>query len=43
VALSTLDRTAVVIIDMQNGFCHPQGSFARAGADVSGCGAAAPG
>ena len=43
VALSTLDRTAVVIIDMQNGFCHPQGSFAKAGADVSGCGAAAPG
>jgi ureidoacrylate peracid hydrolase len=43
VALITLDRTAVLIIDMQNGFCHPEGSFGRAGADVSGCGAAAPG
>jgi ureidoacrylate peracid hydrolase len=43
VALSTLDRTAVLIIDMQNGFCHPAGSFAKAGADVSGCGAATPG
>lgn len=41
-ALHTLDRTAVVIVDMQNGFCHPRGSFARAGADVSGCAAAAP-
>jgi ureidoacrylate peracid hydrolase len=37
------DRTAVLIVDMQNGFCHPQGSFGRAGADVSGCGAATPG
>jgi ureidoacrylate peracid hydrolase len=43
VALLTLDRAAVVIVDMQNGFCHPQGSFGRAGADVSGCGAATPG
>ncbi|WP_432825594.1 cysteine hydrolase family protein [Dactylosporangium sp. CA-092794] len=42
-ALLTLDRTAVVIVDMQNGFCHPEGSFGRAGADVSGCGAATPG
>ncbi|BCB75837.1 cysteine hydrolase [Phytohabitans flavus] len=41
-ALHTLDRAAVVIVDMQNGFCHPEGSFGRAGADVSGCGAAAP-
>jgi ureidoacrylate peracid hydrolase len=39
----TADRTAVVIVDMQNGFCHPQGSFGRAGADVTGCGAATPG
>jgi ureidoacrylate peracid hydrolase len=39
----TLERSAVVIVDMQNGFCHPEGSFGRAGADVSGCGAAIPG
>lgn len=38
----TLDRAAVVIVDMQNGFCHPEGSFGRAGADVSGMGAATP-
>ncbi len=37
------ERTAVVIVDMQNGFCHPDGSFGRAGADVSGTGAAIPG
>lgn len=42
-ATLTPDRTAVVIVDMQNGFCHPKGSFGRAGADVSGCAAATPG
>jgi ureidoacrylate peracid hydrolase len=36
-------HTAVLIVDMQNGFCHPEGSFGRAGADVSGTWAAIPG
>lgn len=35
--------TALLVVDMQNGFCHPEGSFATAGADVSGCGDAIPG
>lgn len=34
---------AVVIIDMQNAFCHPDGSFGQVGADVSGCNAAIAG
>jgi len=29
------DRTALLVIDMQNGFCHPEGSFAGLGLDVS--------
>lgn len=29
------DRTALMVIDMQNGFCHPEGSFAGLGLDVS--------
>lgn len=37
------EKTAVVIVDMQNGFCHPEGSFGRAGADVAGTWAAIPG
>lgn len=37
------EHNAVVIVDMQNGFCHQDGSFARAGADVSGMGAAVAG
>lgn len=36
-------HTALVVVDMQNGFCHPDGSFGQAGADVSGCAAAIPG
>lgn len=36
-------NTAVLIVDMQNGFCHPDGSFGRAGADVTGTWAAIPG
>jgi ureidoacrylate peracid hydrolase len=28
-------RTALVVIDVQNDYCHPQGSLALAGADVS--------
>jgi ureidoacrylate peracid hydrolase len=34
---------AVMIIDMQNCFCHPDGSFGKVGADVAGCTAAIPG
>jgi ureidoacrylate peracid hydrolase len=33
--LSGADRTALLVIDMQNGFCHPDGSFAGLGLDVS--------
>jgi ureidoacrylate peracid hydrolase len=31
---------ALLVVDLQNGFCHPDGSFGQAGIDVSGCGAA---
>jgi ureidoacrylate peracid hydrolase len=31
---------ALVLIDMQNAFCHPDGSFGQVGIDVSGCRAA---
>ena len=34
------DKTALLVIDMQNGFCHPEGSFAKLGLDVSMCNAA---
>jgi ureidoacrylate peracid hydrolase len=34
--------TALLVVDMQNGFCHPNGSFGTAGADVSGCANAIP-
>lgn len=27
--------TALIVIDMQNGFCHPEGSFASIGLDVT--------
>jgi ureidoacrylate peracid hydrolase len=37
------DDVALLVIDMQNGFCHPEGSFAQVGLDVSGCGEAIPG
>lgn len=37
------DRTALLVIDMQNGFCHPDGSFAGLGLDVSMCNAAIAG
>ena len=30
-------KTALLVVDMQNGFCHPAGSFGVAGADVTGC------
>jgi len=37
------DHTALLVIDMQNGFCHPEGSFAKLGLDVSLCTAAVAG
>ena len=36
-----LNRTAVIVVDMQNDFGHPDGMFARAGVDISGIQAAA--
>ena len=41
--LTGADRTALLVIDMQNGFCHPDGSFAGLGLDVSMCNAAIAG
>lgn len=41
--LTGADRTALLVIDMQNGFCHPDGSFAGLGLDVSMCTAAIAG
>lgn len=37
------ERTALIIVDMQNGFCQPQGSFAALGLDTSMLNAAIPG
>lgn len=34
---------ALLVVDVQNTFCHPEGSFARMGYDMSGCIAAVPG
>lgn len=39
----TKDETALVVVDMQNGFCHPKGSFAQLGFDVSPLNAAIAG
>lgn len=33
----TREATALVVVDMQNGFCHPEGSFAKLDLDVSMC------
>jgi ureidoacrylate peracid hydrolase len=33
--LLTKDKTILVVIDMQNGFCHAEGSFAKLGLDTS--------
>ena len=41
--LNGSDQTALLVVDMQNGFCHPQGSFATLGLDVSMCNAAIAG
>ena len=40
----TKDRTALLVVDMQNGFCHVEGSLAaRRELDISGLAAAVPG
>ena len=41
--LNGSEQTALLVVDMQNGFCHPQGSFATLGLDVSMCNAAIAG
>jgi ureidoacrylate peracid hydrolase len=33
-AMFPSDQTALLVIDMQNAFCHPHGGFAQAGRDV---------
>ena len=35
-----MSRTALIVVDMQNGFCHPQGSFPRIGMGLEGAAAA---
>jgi nicotinamidase-related amidase len=30
------EKYALLVVDMQNGFCHPDGSFSRTGRDVAG-------
>ncbi len=36
----TQKNRALLVVDMQNGFCHPDGSFARIGMGLEGAGAA---
>ena len=38
-----VDKSALLVIDMQNGFCHPEGAFAKLGLDVSMCNTAIQG
>jgi ureidoacrylate peracid hydrolase len=33
----TSERTALLVVDMQNGFCKPEGSAARIGFDIQQC------
>jgi ureidoacrylate peracid hydrolase len=35
-----MEQTALIVVDMQNGFCHPDGSFARIGMGLDGADAA---
>ena len=35
------DVATIVVVDVQNDFCHPEGNLARNGGDVSACGAMA--
>lgn len=32
-----LGRSAIVVVDMQNDFCHPQGWFGQRGIDITAC------
>ena len=32
----TADQYALLVVDMQNGFCHPDGSFDRIGRGCEG-------
>jgi ureidoacrylate peracid hydrolase len=41
-ALPSPDRSALLVIDLQNGFCHPEGSFAKLGLDAAALNAAVP-
>jgi ureidoacrylate peracid hydrolase len=41
--LLTRERTALIVVDVQNGFCHPDGSTARMGLDQTLTIAAIPG
>jgi ureidoacrylate peracid hydrolase len=31
-----MSQTALIVVDMQNGFCHPEGSFSRIGMGLEG-------
>lgn len=42
-ALPDASRTAVIVVDLQNGFCHPEGSFAGLGLPSEMLAAAVPG
>jgi nicotinamidase-related amidase len=35
-----MTNRALLVVDMQNGFCHPDGSFSRLGMGLEGVGAA---
>jgi ureidoacrylate peracid hydrolase len=37
------ERSALLVVDMQNGFCHPQGSYARLGMPAARLNSATPG
>jgi len=37
------DSSALIIVDMQNGFCHAEGSFAQMGMDIGALSGAIPG
>jgi len=39
----TTDKTALLVIDLQNGFCHPDGSFGQMDMPVENLAAAIPG
>lgn len=34
------ERTALIVVDMQNGFCHPEGSLQKSGLSIAMCEAA---